>query len=337
MMLYTADLAGHRQLYCDVLAGIFLELGYEVLIVAGLSGGGPSRRWRHIERYQGHPNVTLVDSMKISLRGDASLSVEEIVRVQKDRGVAASLFICGDEMRPHFAAIAEGRAPRLQGWNVAEFNWTERWAGMESVFAPGMSLRNRLGRVRDRLGPLNPHWRFFEHVLRKKRVVDAVLVPDERVASEKGYPFIRTPGIYQPFTPFENEETEAEAASVIPAYERFLAEQRGRYVLLYFGAAALYKGYDILLRLALADPTTCFVHCGDSGNDYANDAHVAGMRRELLHQGRLFETGRRLEGRRSINAFFASIKAFVSSHRIYISSATVLQHNFQSVLGLKTS
>jgi hypothetical protein len=27
MMLYTADLAGHRQLYCDVLAGIFLELG----------------------------------------------------------------------------------------------------------------------------------------------------------------------------------------------------------------------------------------------------------------------------------------------------------------------
>jgi hypothetical protein len=323
-MIYSADLRGHRQLYCDVFTDIFLYLGYDVLLVIGLEGDPYATKWRHIRRYLDHPNVTILDISQISARRANRLSIDEICHLQIDQAIAATLFACGDELKNEFAAISNGLAPALKGWNIGIFGWTDRWTAMESVFAPGIRLRERLSRARDRIGPLNSDKRFFEK-LENKKVLDAILVKDERVAETRGQPFIWLPDIYRPFNWDEDQEMEAEYAQVVPAYQRFLAQQKGREILLYFGTAAEYKGYDILLRLAVEDNSTCFVHCGSNESMDRLDNDINAMRTTLTAQGRFFETRHRLESQKCIRVFFDSIQRFVSTHRVYVSSGTILQ------------
>lgn len=323
-MLYTAGLDGHRQLYCDVLAHIFLELGYAVLIVGRVTDQRV-HQWQHIERYRHYPDVTILDTGVSSLYGGKHLKVQEIVQIQTQYSVETSVFICGDELRSEFLAIGKSVAPRLVGWNMAIFGWTERWSAMGPIGEPGLSLRQRVSRLRDRVGPLNPHKRFFEDILKKRHVLDVVLVKDERVAEQHGFPFVWFPDIYRPFNWQEDEETATEYCRIIPLYQHFLRQQTSREVLLYFGTAAIYKGYKTLLRLALADRSTCFVHCGAMGDDYAADSEVLQAKAALSEQGRIFETPGRVESQRAVRFFFESTRRFVSTHTIFISSGTMLQ------------
>jgi hypothetical protein len=323
-MLYTAGLEGHRQLYCDVLADIFLELGYAVLIVGGVTDQRV-QKWQHIERYRHHPDVTIHDTGTSSFYGNKHLKVYEIIQLQTQYSVEASVFICGDELRSEFLAIGKAVAPRLAGWNTAIFGLTERWSAMRPIGEPGLSVRQRIARLRDRVGPINPYKRFFEDILKKKHVLDMVLVKDERVAEQHGFPFVWFPDIYRPFNWQENDETAAEYNRIIPLYQHFLKQQASREVLLYFGTAAIYKGYNTLLRLALADGSTCFVHCGSMGDDYATDSEVLRAKAALSEQRRIFETPGRVESQRAVRFFFESTRRFVSTHTIFLSSGTMLQ------------
>ncbi len=325
-MVYSANLDGHRQVFCDVFTDIFLELGYQVLLVVGLGGDVVQNPWKYIQHYRGHPDVVILDPWRLSsARTEGRLPVGDLVRLQMDHAVQVSLFCCGDELRDELKSIADGQAPRLHGHNIGVFNGTDHWVGIESLLAPGLSLRQRLRAVRDRIGPLNRERRFYEQDLAAKGVLDAILVQDERVAEAKGYPFIWLPDIFRPFAWQEDGEAEAEYAEVVPAYERFLRCQQNRHILLYFSIARRYKGYDTLLKLAEQDEETCFVHCGfDDGKDHF-DVDVQSIREKLRAQGRFFEVGRQVWGWRTVDAFFDSTQRLVSTTRVYGSSGTILQ------------
>jgi hypothetical protein len=99
-------------------------------------------------------------------------------------------------------------------------------------------------------------------------------------------------------------------------------------VLLYFGTGAWYKGYDCFLKLAQTDGNAFALHAGapergEKGKSYLYD--VEDMRHALLRQGRLFETNAFIESDDLISLLFRSIGRFVSTHRLTLSSGTVLQ------------
>jgi len=323
-MLYSAGLEGHRQLYCDVLTDILLELGYRVLLVVGLGQPGFATTWRHITRYKDHPAVKILDTFSLSSTG--KLSVEQIVKLQDTENVAASFFTCADELRTELTQIATGVTPRFKGRTIGIFGWTQYWYPIEFHFSSRRGIRALRSYVHELRGYLLRHRadvHFYENMLPQSRVLDTVFVKDERIVAAKGTFFRWLPDIYKPFNWPESKQDELEYNEIVPPYKLFLDQHRTKQVLLYFGTAEAYKGYDILLRLAVSDTETCFVHCG------AHNPKVEGpltpLQDELRSQGRIFETGRFMQSQRAIDEFLNSVRYFVSTHRVYFSSGTMLQ------------
>jgi len=98
--------------------------------------------------------------------------------------------------------------------------------------------------------------------------------------------------------------------------------------LLYFGTGTWYKGYDYFLKLAELDPTTYALHAGAS--EYREPSKpmafdTADLRAKLRAEGRLFETNGFVESPALVELLFNSIERFVSTHRLTLSSGTMLQ------------
>ena len=323
VLIYSSQLAGHRQLFCDVFVDVFLEFGYAVILAVGLSNG--ANRWRHIERHRSNPYVEIIDTQLLSTTKDGKLSVEQIVQIQSEQSVRVTLFPCGDELVHELTAIGNGDAPRLKGSNIGIFGVTEAWFPGEPIFRRGMTLWERIAVTRKMVPGQNTVATFFERVLLSKQVLDVVLVKDERVAEAKGSPFFWFPDIYRPLSWNEDATDSAEYDEIVPAYEVFLKDHSGMEPLLYFGVGARYKGYDTLLRLALEDEATCFIMCGTPIKTEPFIHDVNAMKQRLIEQGRFFDTKRQLDSWRAVDFFFSSIHRFVSTHKIYLSSGTMIQ------------
>ena len=324
-MIYSAGLSGHRQVYCDALTEVFLELGFDVILVVGLlSDKNGMKQWKHIERYLNNVRVKVFDTYTLSPT-NGKLSVEQIRYLQKQEGVSVTLFPCGDEMRSEFAAIADGSAPKLLGKNMAVFGLVDGWYPMDGPFANGLHYKERLRTIRNIIWTRQPVRQFYERVIRTKKVLEIAFLKDERVAQLNKLPFVWWPEIYRPYGWNTDINERAEFDAVIPMYQNFLKEHPNKEILLYFGAASRLKGYDSLLRLAAEDPSTVFVLCGTQNLRENYDEDVRSFLSTLKEEERFFETNRRIIGWETVDYFFSSIRYFVSTHRFYGSSGTVLQ------------
>ena len=340
VLIYSPELGGHRQIYCDVITDILLELGAEVVLAVGLSTEGGLTKWRNISHYQTHPNVKIVDCCQFSSDQRDLLTAEEIIALQRQYSVDVTVLAEADLYRAELLRIGLGKAPRLEGWNVGIFarisNWylgESSWIWYPSDSPPGGSdtkrsfIRRGLSRLKRLVFPPDhrrSHEFFFQEVIGGQRVLDIALVKDERIAEGIGDPYAWFPDIYEPIHVIETEEDKLEYDALSTQYQDFLARQAGREVLLHYGNAARYRGYDILLKLAEWDDSTCFVHCGQLLRD-AYEPDVMAVKSKLLAQGRFFETGRYMHSQRLVDLFFASTSRMVSTHRLVGSSGTMLQ------------
>jgi len=342
VLIYSPELGGHRQIYCDVITDILLELGAEVVLAVGLSTEGGLTKWRNISHYQTHPNVEIVDCCQFSSHQRDLLAAEEIAALQRQYSVDVTVLAEADPCRAELLRIGLGEAPRLEGKNVGIFARISNWYPGESswIWYPGDSppggsdtkrsfIRRGLSRLKRLVFPPDhrrSHEFFFQEVIGRQRVLDIALVKDERTAEGVGYPYVWFPDIYQPVHVLETEEDKLEYDALSTQYQDFLARQAGREVLLHSGSgnAGKYRGYDILLKLAEWDDSTCFVHCGQLLRD-AYEPDVLAVKNRLLAQGRFFETGRYVYRQDLVNLFFASTSRIVLTHRLVGSSGTMLQ------------
>jgi glycosyltransferase involved in cell wall biosynthesis len=333
VLVYSPFVFGHPQIYCQVFVRLLTSRGCRVTLLVGMERPEALAAWPDLDRLTDDPAVS-IRACPSGMRG-RSLSSEELLEAQESAGADAILFIDGDLSKDEFTRIANGKAPRLRGPVVAIFARTAPWYPGEHFYSGErldggkLTLRGALGKMKRRLLHRRDSPRhFFEHVLLRRRAVDVLLVKDERITEKFGPPVVWLPEIYRAFDRPETEDEQMEFEQVAQVFSRFLEQQSGREVLLFFGRGAWYKGYDFFLELLRRDPAACGVHFGEEAlhepaRPFAFD--VDALRRGLLEQGRLFETRRYVHGQRLVELGFSAARRMVSTHRLTGSSGTVLQ------------
>jgi glycosyltransferase involved in cell wall biosynthesis len=336
VLLYSPELRGHPQVYCRVIGDILLEAGHDVVIAAGVDETAWAGPWRDLRPFEGNSRVRIVDTRRRSAGGLARLTAEELVVLQKDFHVESTLLVEGDHFEDELRRIADKQAPRLRGRTAGIFARTSDWYPREREYggAPetlfrGDGLRAGLGRAKNRLWPgRGTKADLYERVLLRHRPLDAIVVKDERILERHGPPVFWMPEIYKVFGGREGERRLADWAALAEPIREYVARAKAENVLLFFGPGAWYKGYDLFLRLADIEPSIFALHAGaperrEPGKSMAFDTD--GIRKRLLDQGRLFETRAYVESEDLVRQVFASIDRFVSTHRLTMSSGTMLQ------------
>jgi hypothetical protein len=249
--------------------------------------------------------------------------------------IDVTLFIDGDRSNDDFKRIAEKRAPRLRGRNLAIFAATSDWYPGENTYT-GVPIRLIAPTLRNTLGNLKravfnrrqqPKY-FYEKTIIGAGVLDEVWVKDERLADWRGPPVYWMPEISRPLPTAETLEEAAEFTRREADLKVFLAANPGREPLLYFGDTAYYKGYDLFLEFVAANPNTCGIHAGrafHSGDEVEYRSDVAALGARLRAEGRLHEINAYVHTQRVKELFFKAVRVYITMHRLARSSSTVVQ------------
>lgn len=338
ILLYSPTLGGHPQVYCRVIGDIVLEHDAS-LIVLTRDIEGLANNWPDLSPLTINKNVQFISTLEYFNCQDGNLTAEQLRQLQVNYTIDVTLFIWPEFFRDEFIRIARGQAKMLCGHNVAIYGGTTKWYPGEEHYS-GKKIRMTDSSVRQILGatyrrftrPWTIDKYFFEKILIKNRILDTVLVKDERV--EKKYPdLVRwMPEIYKTFTSpnksLPNRTYELEYTLHKPMLKKYLSDVDPDDVVLFFGAGAWYKGYDFFLEfLALAN-SAVGIHAGsgirhDEGKVFLGDPER--LRIDLVSGKRLYETGKYVESQDLIDLVFRSTRRFVSTHRLTLSSGTMLQ------------
>jgi hypothetical protein len=279
--------------------------------------------------------VRIVDTRAYSADGTPHLTAEELVRLQHELEIDTTLFIEADKSRLEFARIAAGQAPRLRARNLGIFANTAEWYPGEDSFTGARrrmlapTLRTTLGHIKRALFQRRQSARYFyEKLLLGTRVLDEVFVKDERLASWYGPPVYWMPEMSRPAPIAETPVEAAEFLQRKRELTEFLAHNQRREPVLYFGDAAFYKGYDLFLQFVASTPSTCAIHAGqtydvEQRSYFQHD--VEALRAKLKSEERLYETNAYVHTQRLKELFFGSVRLYITTHRLALSSSTVIQ------------
>ena len=335
LLFYSPQMAGHPQVYCRVLADLFAEEGHTVVIAGAGDADDWPRKWTDLVPLIGSPRVQFVNVTSRSAAGRPDLTAEELRSLQADFRIDSTLWIDANPWAGELRRLAEKQAPRLRGRTVGIFARTSGWYPRENDYG-GAPVPWFSGGVRASLGRLKNHaWpgrdtqaHLFRTVLLRQRVLDAVVVKDERVSERFGPPVHWMPEIFKVFDVRGEGRVEADGGPLAGPIREYIQRAGSGNVLLFFGTGAWYKGYDLFLRLAELDPSTFALHAGAPARhepDRPMAADTEMMRKRLLREGRLFETRAFIENPALVRLVFAGIERFVSTHRLTLSSGTMLQ------------
>jgi hypothetical protein len=126
----------------------------------------------------------------------------------------------------------------------------------------------------------------------------------------------------------EPADDDAEFARRKEELNAFLAANAGREPVLYFGDAAFYKGYDLFLEFLARNPSVCAIHAGrtyDPRQAASFEYDVEALRQKLRDETRLCETNDYVSSKRLKDLYFGTIRLYITTHRLALSSATVIQ------------
>lgn len=335
ILLYSPDVVGHPRVYCRVIADALSDSNAELVLAMGFGEKAELADCADLLPLVERPRVQVIDTRVHSDEGARHLKAEELVRLQKRFGIETTLFIEGDKSEAEFRRISAGDAPRLGGRNLGIFANTAEWYPGEDSFtgeprgilAP--TLRTTLGNIKRAVFEQEKSARhFYEKVLLGTAVLDEILVKDERLAGWHGPPVYWMPEISRP-APMPETEAEAEEYRVREAdLCAFSASNPGRELVLYFGDAAFYKGYDLFLQYAVSTQSVCAIHAGRSydAEERRRFRHdVDALRGRLKGEGRLLETNEYVHTQRLKELYFGAVRLYLTTHRLALSSSTIIQ------------
>ena len=335
ILLYSPDVVGHPRVYCRVIADALAGCNCELVLAMGFTEEVGLAHSPDIQPLVTRERVRVLDTRQHSTSGKPHLSSEELVTLQRALGITTTLFIEADKSAAEFVRVATGAAPRLHGRNLGIFSNAAEWYPGEDSFtglprrilAP--TLRTTLGNIKRAVFQYrqSPKY-FYEKVILGARVLDEVLVKDERLADWRGPPVYWMPEISRaapaPETAAETQEVQLREGEL----REFLAGNAGREPVLYFGDAAYYKGYDLFLQFVATTPSTCAIHPGrtyDAQQRGYFQYDVEALRIQLEKEGRLYETNDYVHLHRLKELYFRVVRLYITTHRLALSSSTVIQ------------
>jgi len=334
VLLYSPDVIGHPRVYCRAIADALAGERCELFLAMGFTDGAGLSESADLHALTTRERVTILDNRTLSSQGNPHLTAEELVDLQSHLGIATTLFIEADKSNDEFVRIASNRAPRLLGRNLGIFANTAEWFPGEDSFtgAPkrfiAPTLRTTLGNIKRAIFERRKSARhFYEKTILANGVLDEILVKDERLADWFGPPVYWMPEISRPLEQ-ERARDDAEFLRWRDALTAFLTSNPGREPVLYFGDAAFYKGYDLFLEFVARTPSVCAIHPGRSYDAQQSawfDYDVEALRETLRGEGRLYETNSYVSSGKLKDLYFGAIRLYITTHRLALSSATVIQ------------
>ena len=335
ILLYSPDVVGHPRVYCRVIADALAGSPCELVLAMGFTEAVGLAHSPDIQPLVSREHVRVVDTREHSASGTPHLTAEELATLQRTLGITTTLFIEADKSNSEFTRIATGAAPRLHGRNLGIFSNAAEWYPGEDSFTGlprrilASTLRTTLGNIKRALFEhrQSPKY-FYEKIILGARVLDEVLVKDERLADWYGPPVYWMPEISRAAPA---PETKAEAEEVLLRESElrvFLANNTSREPVLYFGDAAYYKGYDLFLQFVASTPSTCAIHPGRTYDPQQRSYfqyNVEALRRQLKTEGRLYETNDYVHIHRLKELYFRAVRLYITTHRLALSSSTVIQ------------
>jgi hypothetical protein len=133
------------------------------------------------------------------------------------------------------------------------------------------------------------------------------------------------PEISRPAALPDTPEEDAEFLRRRSEIECFLASNKHREPVLYFGDAAYYKGYDLFLKFVSSTPSVCALHAGRLYDAQQRSYEIEAMRAQMRKENRLYETNSYVHSHRLKEFLFGSIRLYITTHRLALSSSTVIQ------------
>ena len=335
ILLYSPDVVGHPRVYCRVIADALATEPCQLVVAMGFTDEIGLNESPDIQPLSSRAGVQLVDTRTFSRTGKPHLTAEELVELQLHFDIDTTLFIEADKSKAEFFRIAAGEAPRLRGRNLGIFANTAEWYPGEDSFtgqrrtllAP--TVRTTLGNIKRAIfNRRQSASYFYEKIIIQSGVLDEILVKDERLANWRGPPVHWMPEISRPTSVPESPEEAAEFLRRRSEIESFLASNQHREPVLYFGDAAYYKGYDLFLEFVASTPSTCAIHAGRSYDAQQRSyfrCDVEALRAQMTREKRLYETNAYVHANRLKELLFGSIRLYITTHRLALSSATVIQ------------
>jgi glycosyltransferase involved in cell wall biosynthesis len=335
VLLYSPDVVGHPPIYCRVIADALTDRACNVVVAMGFTDKVGLSDSPDVQPLSSRTRVQVVSTGRFSYKSQPHLTAEEIVALQRHFEADATLFIEADKSKAEFIRIVVGEAPRLHGRNIGIFANTAEWYPGEDSFtgqrrtllAPKM--RTTLGNIKRAIfNRRDSAAYFYEGIIIRSGVLDEIFVKDERLAKWRGPPVYWMPEISRPACDSESMEDGAEVLHRRSEIEAFLADNSNREPVLYFGDAAYYKGYDLFLEFVASNPSTCAIHAGrsyDSQQKSWFSCDVEGLRGQIRRQGRLYETNGYVHANRLKQFLFESVRLYITTHRLALSSSTVIQ------------
>jgi hypothetical protein len=335
ILLYSPDVVGHPPVYCRVIADALAPQPCQLVVAVGFNDSMGLNESPDIQPLSSRTGLQLIDTRAFSRTGKPHLTAEELVELQLHFRTDTTLFIEADKSNTEFKRIAAGQAPRLRGRNLGVFANAAEWYPGEDRFtgqrrtllAP--TFRTTLGNIkRSIFNRRQSASYFYEKIIIKSGVLDEILVKDERLANWRGAPVHWMPEISRPSGVAESAEEGAEFLLRRSEIEYFLASNKYREPLLYFGDAAYYKGYDLFLEFVASTPSTCGIHAGRSYDAQQRSyfrCDVEALRVQLKNERRLYETNAYVHTHRLKEFLFDSLRLYITTHRLALSSSTVVQ------------
>ena len=335
ILLYSPDVVGHPRVYCRVIADALAVQPCQLVVAMGFTDAIGLNESPDIQPLSSRTGVQLIDTRTVSRAGQPHLTVEELVELQDRFDIDTTLFIEADKSKAEFLRIAAGKAPRFQGRNLGIFANTAEWYPGEDSFS-GQQRTLLAPTVRTTLGNLkraifnrreSAHY-FYEKIIIQSEVLDEIITKDERLADWRGLPVHWMPEISRPVSVPESAEDAAEFVRGRSEIEGFLTTNQHREPVLYFGDAAYYKGYDLFLEFVASTPSTCAIHAGRSYDAQQKSyfrCDVEKLRAQMKREKRLFETNAYVHSNSLKEFLFGSIRLYITTHRLALSSSTVIQ------------
>lgn len=320
VLVYSQITIGHRQIYCNVLAGYFLDRGCPVTVAVGLESATAPRP-PFIESLRHHPRVQIVYLNQQDDLGTPELEIATIQRLQEAHGIGQTFFIDADLVRKSLLSLARsGTRPAFRGAIEQLFLHHE---SVTPFLRPGSMLPAHVA-IRRRLRGLWDDYRFFHSYLPSLNTPVRSYSLDPRFVRLMRRNDLRfLPDIYTHFG--ENPEAFTQDAA-LAQLQAFLGAQRtaGREIILYFGTNQRRRGYEWLLRLTRDNPDLAFVHCGKRNMDKGMPPEAIAHRAALAPQGRIFETASFITDQRITDAAFQACTYVLMPYICHYGSSGVM-------------
>lgn len=343
VLLYCADITGHRHLHTAYFIRFFLNQGYAVYFC--FAGRYARRRpWGrfsyenvespYLEVFKGNPRVHFIDIChELNV---VKNELDFIVKLQRQLEPAVSLFIDGDTLKFMFLRQLLPWQKRLPGANfsitcLSEFLYLPvgksqalKELGLfiyfyffnrhtfvqRSIFVVKFPLLNKL---------------FFRWLCRFD-LLTAAFCPDARLVEKlKNRRVLFLPELIT--SDLEGKFSEKEASfytRIKSQYQDFLNRNKDKQVLLMFGDLETRKGFDLLLQLAANEPGSVCVRFGRTKGGYTPTWPAILSKEKLMVEDRLFEVDTYIESKELMDFIFSTVQFVILPYKNYYRTSGVM-------------